>query len=90
MKTSVVLYNPHLMDYNPELRFFALGRARWSQDVGVLAMIPVGSYPVFYLGHVLIWSVVCMSRWDSGTAIGHLWHQVEPCPTCPLDEALPC
>ena len=24
------------------------------------------------------------------TAIGHLLRQVEPCPTCPLDEALPC
>ena len=54
----------------------SLGRARWSQDVGVLAMIPVGSYPVFYLGHVLIClclhvsmglglqSGICGTRWS--------------------------
>ena len=54
----------------------SLGRARWSQDVGVLAMIPVGSYPVCYLGHVLIClclhvsmglglqSGICGTRWS--------------------------
>ena len=66
----------------------SLGRARWSQDVGVLAMIPVGSYPVCYLGHVLIClclhvsmglglqSGICGTRWSLAQHVP----LTKPCP----------